>query len=110
MYCSNCGQEEPAGAKFCPHCGRATQVDAQATLPGMVRPRYGRKIAGVCAGLALRYGWDVALVRVIALVLAASTCSLGCIAYAVLWIVMPDEPLYLPQTASASGPSVDNAR
>jgi phage shock protein PspC (stress-responsive transcriptional regulator) len=47
---------------------------------------------------------------VIALVIAASTCSLGCIAYAVLWIVMPDEPLYLPQTASASGPSVDNAR
>jgi phage shock protein PspC (stress-responsive transcriptional regulator) len=109
MYCSNCGKEEPMGARFCPSCGRANQVDMQGTLPGMVRPRAGRKIAGVCAGLALRYGWDVALVRVIALVVAASTCALGCIAYGILWIVMPDEPLLLPAHASTGG-SVDNAR
>jgi phage shock protein PspC (stress-responsive transcriptional regulator) len=79
----------------------------QGTLPGMVRPRAGRKIAGVCAGLAMRYGWDVALVRVITLVIAASTCSLGCLAYGILWIVMPDEPYYLPAPVGAS---VDNAR
>ena len=109
MYCSSCGKEEPIGAKFCPYCGRANQVDTQAILPGMVRPRAGRKIAGVCAGLAQRYGWDVGIVRVAALVLAASSAGLGIVAYVVLWIVMPDEPLYLPTTASV-GPSVDNAR
>lgn len=109
MYCSSCGKEEPAGAKFCPYCGRANQVDTQAILPGMVRPRAGRKVAGVCAGLAQRYGWDVGIVRVAALVLAASSAGLGILAYAVLWIVMPDEPLYLPANASAT-PSVDNAR
>ena len=109
MYCSSCGKEEPFGAKFCPYCGRANQVDTQAILPGMMRPRAGRKIAGVCAGLAQRYGWDVGIVRVAALVIAASTCSVGCLAYGVLWIVMPDEPLYLPAPASAAG-SVDNAK
>ena len=57
MYCSSCGKEEPMGAKFCPYCGRANQMETQGgVLPGMVRPRVGRKIAGVCAGLAQRYG------------------------------------------------------
>ena len=39
----------------------------RAPFPGqLTRPRYPRMIAGVCSGFALHYGWDLSLVRVIA--------------------------------------------
>lgn len=34
MYCSNCGNILPDGAKFCPKCGRATGRPAADTVPG----------------------------------------------------------------------------
>ena len=56
---------------------------------GLVRPRQGRMIAGVCAGLARRYGMPVFLVRV--LTVAAGLAGFGLIAYLVFWILMPKE-------------------
>jgi phage shock protein PspC (stress-responsive transcriptional regulator) len=58
---------------------------------GLVRPRQGRILAGVCAGLGRRVGLDPWLVRVLAI---ASLFLPGpqFIAYIVLWIVMPSEP------------------
>ncbi|HKF20427.1 MAG TPA: PspC domain-containing protein [Candidatus Angelobacter sp.] len=57
----------------------------------LVRPREGRKIAGVCAGFAEYFDLDVTLVRVVWVV-----CSLfglaGVIGYVAAWIVMPEEP------------------
>lgn len=73
---------------------------AATTWDGLVRPRYGRKIGGVCAAFAARFGWDVALVRVMALLLAIFT-GIGFLAYIVLWIVLPEEPLYLPSSANS---------
>jgi phage shock protein C len=70
----------------------------------VVRPREGRKVAGVCIGLAQRYGWDVALVRVIALLAAILIFPLGLIAYGVFWIILPEEPLFLPAATTASQP------
>lgn len=37
------------------------------SVPALVRPRGDRIIAGVCSGLARRFGWNVTAVRVIAL-------------------------------------------
>jgi phage shock protein PspC (stress-responsive transcriptional regulator) len=56
----------------------------------LYRPREGRMIAGVCAGLALRFGWDPTLVRVLA-VLSILLPGPQLLAYVVLWIVMPSE-------------------
>lgn len=56
----------------------------------LYRPRQGRMIAGVCAGLALRFGWDPTLVRVIA-VLSIFLPGPQLLAYLLLWIVMPTE-------------------
>jgi phage shock protein C len=58
---------------------------------GLVRPRQGRILAGVCAGLGRRVGLDPWLVRVLAI---ASLFLPGpqFIAYIVLWILMPSEP------------------
>lgn len=56
----------------------------------LYRPRQGRMIAGVCAGLAIRFGWDPTLVRVIA-VLSIFLPGPQLLAYLLLWIVMPTE-------------------
>ena len=52
------------------------------------RPRKGRWIAGVCAGIARRYGLDPNVVRIIA-VLSCLLPGPQFIAYLVLWILMP---------------------
>jgi phage shock protein C len=57
------------------------------TTSQLVRPRSGKWIAGVCAGLADRFGlppWLVRLAFVIFGVVGA-----GELAYIVLWIIMP---------------------
>ncbi len=55
----------------------------------LVRPRSGRMIAGVCAGLAARFGVSTGLVRL--LFVAFGLVGAGEIAYIVLWILMPKE-------------------
>jgi phage shock protein PspC (stress-responsive transcriptional regulator) len=54
------------------------------------RPRNGRMIAGVCAGLARRFGVSRTLVRVLFVV----SCILPgpqILIYVALWIVVPSE-------------------
>ena len=51
-----------------------------------------RVIAGVCAGLADWIGWDIALVRLLYLIVSIFSAGFpGILAYAILWIVMPEE-------------------
>lgn len=54
------------------------------------RHRDDRLVAGVCAGLARWLGVDPVVLRVVFVVLALSGGS-GVVAYAVLWLLMPDE-------------------
>jgi phage shock protein C len=54
----------------------------------LTRPRHGRMIAGVCAGIAQRYGWTPTQVRIVALL----SCLLPgpqFLAYLILWVAMP---------------------
>jgi phage shock protein C len=62
----------------------------------LIRPLAGRKVAGVCQGLADRYGWDVTLTRVIAVLLAVGIFPFGLLAYLLLWVLVPQEPRILP--------------
>ena len=55
------------------------------------RARSGKKIAGVCAGLAEYFNMDVTLVRVLFVVLCAAGGA-ACLAYIVLWAVAPVAP------------------
>jgi phage shock protein C len=55
---------------------------------GLTRPRRGRWIAGVCAGLARRYGVPVVLVRIL-VVLSLFLPGPQVLAYVALWILMP---------------------
>lgn len=96
MYCNYCGKVIQEDAIHCAYCGK--RVGAVAARERLVRPRAGRKVAGVCAGFAEYFDLDVTLVRVVWLIVAFLG-GLAFIAYVVAWIVMPDEPLALPAPA-----------
>lgn len=70
--------------------GRLTTTRSTVGHRGLVRPRRGRLVAGVAAGLARRFGLSPTLVRVL---FVASMLLPGpqIVAYLALWIIMPAE-------------------
>jgi phage shock protein PspC (stress-responsive transcriptional regulator) len=71
----------------------------------LVRPRLGRQIAGVCLALAQAYGWDVAVVRIVAVVSLFCSGGIVAVAYLAAWIGIPDEPMDLSgMTGVQQGP------
>ena len=55
------------------------------------RPRSGKMIAGVCAGIARRFGLSPTLVRVLTL-LSFILPGPQILIYIALWIIMPKDP------------------
>ena len=106
FYCSNCGKPIATDARHCPNCGRAVggafqgvqAVPPSASQRRLVRPRAGRLIAGVCQGVAVTYGWDPTLVRVV-FVLLACCSGIGLILYLVLWVAAPEDVVRAVHTA-----------
>jgi phage shock protein PspC (stress-responsive transcriptional regulator) len=96
FYCQRCGSGIPPSARFCSSCGSV--VSANTPIPGrpLMRPIVGRQIAGVCLGLAQANGWDVALVRVLAVVGFFFSGGLVAVAYLAGWIGIPEEPIGMP--------------
>ena len=114
MNCAACGNAVSADARFCSACGQATTSSyvppvppSAAALPPLVRPQFGRVIAGVCAGFAQHYGWDVVVVRLVLVAAVLLGFGTPILAYAVAWIVMPEGPYFVPeapaQTNATSG-------
>jgi|SRR5690242_18657085 len=90
MYCNYCGKVIQDDASHCAYCGK--RVGAVVARTRLVRPRSGRKIAGVCLGVAEYFDLDVTLVRVVWLIVALVPPTVGLCAYLIAWIVMPEEP------------------
>jgi phage shock protein PspC (stress-responsive transcriptional regulator) len=63
--------------------GRSLKVASTLT-----RPRHGKVIAGVCAGLAERFGWSPFVVR-LAFLLSCLLPGPQFVIYIVLWVIMP---------------------
>lgn len=59
-------------------------------LTTLSRPRHGKVIAGVCAGLARRFGMSATMVRVLT-VLSCILPGPQFVAYLVLWVIMPKD-------------------
>ena len=52
-------------------------------------------IAGVCGGLAEWLGWDIAMVRILYLIVSILSAGFpGTLVYIILWIIMPDDSVY----------------
>jgi phage shock protein C len=104
MYCAHCGKQLEPSARFCAGCGVACNPAAApftataspyAPTNPLMRPRNNRMIAGVCAGFAIHYGWDITLVRVITAILIVLT-GVGALAYIAAWVIIPEAPYALP--------------
>ena len=79
-------------------------VHATFAAQGLVRPRDGRVLAGVVAGLGRRFGidpWPARLLFVLVLMVIPGSQIL---IYPVLWILMPAEDR-LPVLASGAAPA-----
>jgi phage shock protein C len=98
MYCNYCGKVIQDDAAVCAYCG--LRVGASLARTRLVRPRLGRKIAGVCLGFSEYFDIDVTLVRVVWLITLFMS-GFGLIPYLIAWIVMPEEPLLLPAHIAA---------
>jgi len=96
VFCQHCGSGMPASAHFCSSCGAA--IPAVQPIPGrpLIRPRVGRQIGGVCIAMAQANGWDVSLVRIIAVLGLIFSSGLVGVAYLAAWVGIPEETPSLP--------------
>ncbi len=99
MFCPHCGNQSAAHLSdqpiFCCACGAGVGSQALARTR-IVRPRNPRMIAGVCSGLAIHYGWDVAVVRILFAVAACLTTGCAIFFYIAAWILIPEAQYALP--------------
>jgi phage shock protein PspC (stress-responsive transcriptional regulator) len=65
-----------------------TEIPAPEDQPLLVRPREGRMIAGVCAGIAKRWNVDLTLVRIGAVALTLIS-GIGLAVYLATWLLTP---------------------
>jgi phage shock protein PspC (stress-responsive transcriptional regulator) len=63
-------------------------------MNGLYRPRDNRMIAGVCAGLARRFGMTPGMVRLL-FVLSCLLPGPQFVVYLVLWVMRPNEDRHM---------------
>jgi len=69
---------------------------------GLVRPRDGRMLGGVCAGLGRRFGLDPWIARLLFVLILFVIPGSQILVYPVLWVLMPsEETVYSPHTPPA---------
>ena len=100
MYCNFCGKVIQNDANHCAYCGK--RVGPVESRHRLLRPNSGKMIGGVCAAFAEYFDLDVALIRVV-WVLVAIFGGTGVLAYLIAWIVIPAEQPKLAVHAPENG-------
>lgn len=104
MICYNCQKDILEGSRYCYYCGAAQKPLTPPPPPTPAKPlRRSRKhkvIGGVCGGFAEYFNLDVALMRVIWLLIALFGGG-GIIAYIICWLVIPLEEEHSPAPVPA---------
>ncbi len=72
-------------------CNNMDGIHHSFAQQGLVRPRDGRVLGGVCAGLGRRFGITPWLARVLFVVLLMVIPGSQILIYPILWILMPTE-------------------
>jgi len=98
MLCPYCRTENRPGSTRCAAC--TSWMVERRPVQEWTRAREGRLLGGVARGLATRFGLPVAVMR-LAFVLATIFGLWGLALYVVLWVILPQEPLFLPPVAAA---------
>lgn len=108
MFCCNCGRELEEAARYCSACGTARQDPRPSTgernRQPLTRVREGKRLAGVCGGVARYFDLDVTLVRILWILVTIFPPLPGIVAYIVCWVAMPQDPPPLssvPRTATS---------
>ena len=57
----------------------------------LIRPREGRMIAGVCAGIGQFFGIDANIVRIVFTLLIVLSAGAAALVYLVAWVIVPEE-------------------
>lgn len=96
VFCNRCGTGLPRSARFCSNCGAVVPMAQPTQARQLVRPIVGRRIAGVCIGMAQAYGWDVALVRLFTVLGFFFSGGVVAVAYLAGWIGIPEEAVAAP--------------
>ena len=105
MYCNYCGKVIADDSNLCAYCGK--RVAGVIARQHLVRPGQGRKIAGVCLGLAEYLDLDVTLIRIVWAVCVICG-GVGAVAYLAAWVIIPEEPLMLTAAPPATQDRVAN--
>ena len=100
MYCNFCGKVIQNDANHCAYCGK--RVGPVESRHRLLRPNSGKMIGGVCAAFAEYFDLDVALIRIM-WVLVAIFGGTGFLAYVIAWIVIPAEAPKLEAYAPTGG-------
>jgi len=72
---------------------------------GLVRPREGRVLAGVVAGLGRRFGLDPWPARLLFMLILLVIPGSQILIYPVLWILMPEEEAAAAYPTSPASPT-----
>jgi len=85
--CPDCAESIQDAALKCRYCG--TRLEGSWLTREWYRSRDGRRVAGVCAGLAREFGIPATPIRLAFVLLTLFGAFPGVIVYVVLWAVMP---------------------
>ncbi|AGZ43332.1 hypothetical protein AFR_25330 [Actinoplanes friuliensis DSM 7358] len=73
---------------------------------GLVRPRNGRILGGVAAGLGQRFGLEPLAARLLFVLILLAIPGSQLLVYPVLWILMPSEPEVQPIVPVTTVPGI----
>jgi len=97
MFCPSCGNDSTSKSNTCNSCGvEIVSNDIPTEQTRVVRPLNLRMIGGVCSGIAIHFGWDVATVRMAFATAACVTTGAIIPFYLVAWKYLPNGSFALP--------------